>query len=137
MARTKLDAILEKTDSGIQEAIDSVQVQIDEIDRRLEPYEKLKERRDKLFAALNALHGGNKLTGKGQSKVNREMVKALLDKDPGKTPSELAEHFDVQPSAIGSLLYRNKEMFVKTDGKYFNRDPEAEVAVDDEDEEDE
>jgi hypothetical protein len=134
--RTKIEAALEKAQELNREARDNLDEAIAEIDRRLAPYMDLKDERDKLVKARNALSGGSALTGAGGMRLTWQMIAQYVEENPGKTPEEIATHFNAKTTNVTSALYRQKESFINKNGRYYRRDPEAGINTADDIEED-
>jgi hypothetical protein len=135
--RSKIEAALEAADTIIEEQKDTLDVAIEELNKKLAPFDKLKEKRDRLVKARNALSGGNTLTGAGGTRLTWQMLAEELEKTPGQVPEELAKKFNVKTTNITSALWRQKDKFINKNGRYYVRDPEAGIntADDIEDEE--
>lgn len=123
--RSKIDAALEKAQELNKEVRDSLDEAIAEIDRRLAPYMKLMDEKNKLVKSRNALSGGSTLTGAGGTRLTWQMIAEYVEENPGKTPEEIATHFGTKTTNVTSALYRQKESFINKNGRYWRRDPEA------------
>jgi hypothetical protein len=122
--------------SIIDEQVVSIDEALESIERRMKPYEALNAKKQQLLSARRALLGGNRTTGAGGTRVTMEDIVGFLNDNPGSLPSAIAERFGVGQGTISSHLYRNKDRFIKKDGKYYVRDPEAGVDTADDIEED-
>lgn len=107
------------------EAVIHLDEQIEAIERRLAPYAELINTKNKLIAARRALLGQNRATGGTGAKLTLEEILDQLEKNPGQTASQLAEHFGVKLTTVSSHVYRNPMRFVKKDGRFWKRDPGA------------
>ena len=113
-----------------QNLIDEQVAQLDEalekIEAKMKPYEELNQKKQQLLAARRALLGhGPRLTGGTTTRLTLDDVVDFVKNHPGCIPSDLAQHFGVPQTTVGSHLYRNKTRFVVKDGKYWVRDPKA------------
>jgi len=135
--RSRIEAALDAADQIIEGQKETLDEAIDELNKKLAPYDKLKEKRDKLVKARNALSGGNVLTGAGSTRLTWQMIAEELETNPGRTPEELAKKFNVKTTNVTSALWRQKDKFINKNGRYYVRDPEAGIntAEDIEDEE--
>lgn len=123
--RSKIEAALEAADTIIEEQKETLDEAIEELNKKLAPFDKLKEKRDRLVKARNALSGGNVLTGAGGTRLTWQMIAEFLEANPGSTPEEIAQKFNVKTTNITSALWRQKDKFINKDGRYYVRDPEA------------
>lgn len=124
MARTKGASRLRKADEAVEDLLEQTDAKIDELEKLLVPYEKIKERIDKLKASRRALLGGSRLTGEGNSRVRQEDIVEYLDENPGSSTSTIATALKVPQTTISSHLYRGKnERFLTKNKKWWNRDP--------------
>ena len=110
----------------IDEQIAQINRAIDEIDKRMKPYEALAAKKQQLVAARRALLGtGSRLTGNAGHRLTLDDLVAFIGENPGASPRQMAEHFGVTQGTVSSHLYRNKDRFVRNNGSYWVRDPEA------------
>lgn len=122
----------------IDEQVTNIDEMLEQIERRMKPYAELNAKKQQLLSARRALLGGNSTTGAGGTRVTLDDVVDFIKGKPGSAPNEVAERFGVSQTTIGSHLYRNKDRFVKKDGRYWVRDPkngintEADIEDDDE-----
>jgi ribosomal protein S24E len=123
--------------SIIDEQVVSIDEALERIELRMKPYAKLAEKKNQLLSARRALLGGNRTTGAGGTRVTLEDVTDYLKEHPGSVVSSIAERFGVTQSTVSSHIYRNKDRFIKKEGRYFLRDPEAGIDTADDIEEDE
>lgn len=111
-------------DDLIAQQIDEIDEQIRKIELRMKKFEKLNEAKQKLLSARRALLGGNRTTGAGGSRLTLDDVTGFLKEHPGSSPSNIGERFGVSQTTVSSHIYRNKDRFIKKDGRYWARDPE-------------
>lgn len=109
----------------IQGQVDGIDEALEGIEKRLSKYQELIDAKNKLLSARRALLGGNRLTGAGGSRLTLDDVTGFLKEKPGSAPGQIAERFGVTQPTVSSHLYRNKDRFIKKDGRYWARDPEA------------
>lgn len=137
-AAQRLKKSLEDADEFIREAAEDLQEKIDKIDKQLRPYERLKERQNKLRSAQRALLGGQTTTGEAGDRLTSAEVRKYLTENPGSKPGKIAEHFGVKQPTVSSHLYRKKdEMFITKNGRWWARDPKNGLNTVDDIEEDE
>lgn len=121
-AKVNLDKIAEEV---VEQQVAAVDEALEGVQKRLKKYEKLIDAKNKLLAARRALLGGNRTTGEGGTRMTLDDVLGYLKEHPGSVPSAVAERFGVPQTTVSSHLYRNKDRFIKKDGRYWARDPEA------------
>lgn len=125
---------LEKWAEGLVESVMEGEVglndAIEQMDKKLEVYDRVKAKRDRLTSARRALLGvGSRTTSSGGSRVTQDEVAAkLLEEPAGVTVAELVNL--ISGSTDGQIrghLNRGKNdgRFLKhADGRWFKRDPE-------------
>lgn len=124
--KSKAQEMLEYAEHVVQEQVENIDEALDKINKRLKVYESLIEKRNQLQAARRALLGGNTLTGAGGSRLRMDDVAEYVKENPGKGPTEIAEHFGVPYATAAGHLYRGTQAgrFINKDKKYWLRDPE-------------
>jgi hypothetical protein len=110
----------------IEQGVANIDEAIEEVDKKLKRYAKLQESKVKLLAARRALLGhGPRTTGGTTTRLTVDDVYAYVKENPGCTPQQISERFEVAGSTARSHLSRNPGRFLSKDGRYWARDPEA------------
>ena len=129
--RTKLEQWADDLLEKVQEGEVGLNEAIEQMDKRLEPYERVKETRNRLTAARRALMGvGSRTTSAGGNRVTQDEVAAkLLEEPDGATVGELVKLISgsTEGQIRGHLNRGKDERFLKrvSDNRWFMRDPEA------------
>lgn len=120
------DEKLEDYIAGLLEDIDAQITSIDE-SKVMRAAAKLIEKKTKLMAARRALLGGNPMTGGSSgTRISQGDVVGKMTNGNGYSPAALAESLHTTEAVIRGHLNRgNNERFLKKDGLWYLRDPEA------------
>lgn len=125
---TKMQAWADRLVEQVLEGEVSLNDAIEQMDKRLEIYDYVKQKRDRLLSARRSLLGvGSRTTSSGGNSLTQdEVAKKLSEYSSGATVSELAEELSSTEGSVRGHLNRGAtERFLKrSDGKWFLRDPE-------------
>lgn len=121
----------------IEEQVASLDEALEKVDKKLARYQKLNDTRIRLVSARRAMLGhGPRTTGGSTTKLTTDDVQHYVKENPGVTPEQIAGKFGVAQTTVSSNLYRNKQLYLKKDGRYWAKDPEAGLNTVDDIEED-
>lgn len=119
-------------DKIVEQVIDgelTVNDGIEKIEERMQGYEILKQRRDRLAAARRALLGvGSRTTANAGTRITQDEVAQVLQQfEDGATVNDLMGKMSgATDGQIRGHLNRGKgERFLQKGGKWYLRDPEA------------
>lgn len=122
--KQRLNKAEREADELISNQVEEIDAAIQKLEVKMRPYERLRERMEKLQRARSALLGGSRLTGSGTRGLRQEDVVRLVGENPGATTQDLADKAGSTYNAMFAHLSRGRdERFLGKNGHWWLRDP--------------